>query len=78
MDSADDILQVGKDKDNLQAPAADIASIGNNSGLGDRGKHMHSKSCRPSLNGGAFDNKAENSVVGGLGVFGGFFLTSNL
>lgn len=38
MDSADDIPQVGKDKDNLQAPAADTASIEDNSGLGDREK----------------------------------------
>jgi len=38
LDSADDILQVGKDKDNLQAPAADTASIGDNSGLGNREK----------------------------------------
>lgn len=38
MDSADDILQVGKDKGNLQAPAADTASIEDNSGLGEREK----------------------------------------
>jgi len=38
LDAADDILQVGKDKGNLQAPAADTASIEDNSGLGDREK----------------------------------------
>lgn len=38
LDTANDIMQVGKDKDNLQAPAVDTASIEDNSGPGNREK----------------------------------------